>query len=152
MPVLQVQSFFIYWTYDQSSLSYLKRLREIKCLKRYGCMLLTLPEIYEHPCVNGILDNFVIPGCKAIMASKPMFTHNLVDKLCGNLSLCEKCPYLKFFWSVFSRTWTEYGNIRSIQSKRGKIQTRKTPSTDTFHAVCLSRFLYGNKTFCRTIM
>ena len=25
------------------------------------------------------------------------------------LSLCEKCPYLEFFWSVFPRIWTEYG-------------------------------------------
>ena len=33
-----------------------------------------------------------------------------------------KCPYSESFWSVFSR----------IQSKCGKIQTRKTPNTDTF--------------------
>ena len=26
----------------------------------------------------------------------------------------EKCPYPKFFWSVFSRIQTEYGQIRSI--------------------------------------
>ena len=25
------------------------------------------------------------------------------------MSLCEKFPYLKFFWSVFSRIRTEYG-------------------------------------------
>ena len=29
-------------------------------------------------------------------------------------TLREKCPYLKFFWSVFSRIRTEYGEIRSI--------------------------------------
>ena len=24
------------------------------------------------------------------------------------------CPYSELFWSVFSRIWTEYGEIRSI--------------------------------------
>ena len=28
--------------------------------------------------------------------------------------LCEKCPYSEFFWSVFSRIRTEYGEIQSI--------------------------------------
>ena len=39
-------------------------------------------------------------------------------------SLREKCPYLEFFWSVFSR----------IQCECGKIRTRKTPNTDSFYA------------------
>ena len=30
------------------------------------------------------------------------------------LALCKDCPYSEFFWSVFSRIWTEYGEIRSI--------------------------------------
>ena len=29
-------------------------------------------------------------------------------------TLCEKCPYSEFFWSVFSRIRIEYGEIRSI--------------------------------------
>ena len=29
-------------------------------------------------------------------------------------SLREKCPHLEFFWSLFSRIWTEYGEIGSI--------------------------------------
>ena len=43
-----------------------------------------------------------------------------------------------FFWSVFSRIWTEYGDLRSklrIQSKCGKIRTRKTSYLDSFHVV-----------------
>ena len=47
-------------------------------------------------------------------------------------TLREKCPYSEFFWSLFSRIWTEYGEIKS---KCGKIRTRKAPNTDTFHAV-----------------
>ena len=31
-----------------------------------------------------------------------------------NEPLCEKCPYSEFFWSVFSRIWTEYGEILHI--------------------------------------
>ena len=29
-------------------------------------------------------------------------------------SLGERCLYSEFFWSVFSRIWTEYGEISSI--------------------------------------
>ena len=28
--------------------------------------------------------------------------------------LRKKCLYLKLFWSLFSRIWTEYGDIRSF--------------------------------------
>ena len=35
-------------------------------------------------------------------------------------ALRKKCPYLELIWSVFSRIWTEYQKIRSIQSKSGK--------------------------------
>ena len=47
----------------------------------------------------------------------------------------KKCPYLEFFWSVFSRMWTEYSVSLRIQPECGKIRTRKTQNTDTFHAV-----------------
>ena len=57
-------------------------------------------------------------------------------------SLREKCPISEFLWSVFSGIRTKYGEIRSIspysalliQSKCGKMRTRKTPNTDTFQA------------------
>ena len=45
---------------------------------------------------------------------------------------CVKCPYSELFWSLFSRIRTGYGEIHS---KFRKIRTRKTPNTDTFHAV-----------------
>ena len=40
-------------------------------------------------------------------------------------ALRKKCPWLELFWSVFSRIRTEYG----------KIWTKITPNTETFHAV-----------------
>ena len=30
------------------------------------------------------------------------------------LPLREKCPYSEFFWSIFPRIWTEYGEIGRI--------------------------------------
>ena len=47
-------------------------------------------------------------------------------------TLREKHPYSEFFWSVFSRIRTEYGEIRSIQSKCGKIRTRKYSVSEHF--------------------
>ena len=35
-------------------------------------------------------------------------------KLLVTASLREKCPYSEFFWSVFFRSWTEYGDILRI--------------------------------------
>ena len=66
--------------------------------------------------------------------------------------------YLEFFWSVFSRIWIEYEDLRSkssySKSECGKIRTRKTPNMDTFHAVkCLnfnSKFA-GNLSLCHTL-
>ena len=46
----------------------------------------------------------------------------------------EKCLYSEFVWSVFSRILREYGEI---QSECGRMRTRKTPNTDSFHAVLL---------------
>ena len=47
-----------------------------------------------------------------------------------------------FFRSVFSRIWTEYGDLRSISPHSLRIREntdqKKTPYLDTFHAVyCL---------------
>ena len=40
-------------------------------------------------------------------------------------SLREKCPSMKFFLVRIFGSWTEYGEIRSIESKCGKTRTRK---------------------------
>ena len=51
------------------------------------------------------------------------------------MTLREKCLYLVFFLSVFTSIRTI--SLR-IQSECGKIRTRRTPNTDTFHALQLS--------------
>ena len=51
-----------------------------------------------------------------------------------------KCPYLEFFWSVFSAIQTEYGEMLRIfpySAQSGKTRTKTTPNTDTFQAVTL---------------
>ena len=50
------------------------------------------------------------------------------------MPLRKKCPYSQLFWSVFSVS------LR-IQSKCGKMRTRITPNTDTFHAVLEEEFI-----------
>ena len=51
------------------------------------------------------------------------------------IALGEKCPYLEFFASVFSRIRTDYSVSLHIQSEYRKIRTKKIPNTDFFHAV-----------------
>ena len=35
----------------------------------------------------------------------------------ASILLREKCPYSEFFWSIFSRIWTEHAEIRSISAR-----------------------------------
>ena len=47
-------------------------------------------------------------------------------------------PYSKFFWSVFSRIWTEYGEILRILPYLVRMlenTVQETLNTGTFHAV-----------------
>ena len=48
--------------------------------------------------------------------TKPEINHGQRKNI--NISLRKKCQYSEFFWSVFSRIWTEYGEIRSISEKK----------------------------------
>ena len=48
------------------------------------------------------------------------------------------CPYSEFFWSYFlayKLNTERYSVSLCIQSEYGKIRIRKTPNTDTFHAL-----------------
>ena len=53
----------------------------------------------------------------------------------SSVTLCEKCPYLELFWSVFSRIRTTYGGISPYSVRTGKIRTRIIPNTNSFYAV-----------------
>ena len=54
---------------------------------------------------------------KQLLARKEIFTFQwskFSKETVGYLTLCEKCPYLEFFWTIFSRVLTEYGEILRI--------------------------------------
>ena len=52
--------------------------------------------------------------------------------------LRKQCRCSEFYWPVFSGIQTEYGEIQSIR-------TRKTPTTDTFHAMVINGFIAFKK-------
>ena len=59
-------------------------------------------------------------------------TRGIIYKVYSHYDLSE------LSWSVFSRIWTGYGEVRSYlrsQSECGKTWTRITPNMGTFHAV-----------------
>ena len=47
---------------------------------------------------------FKIPNCR-------IKYDDLVPETVASNSLCKMCPYSEVFWSVFSRIWTEYGDL-----------------------------------------
>ena len=53
-------------------------------------------------------------------------------------TLRKKCPYSEFFWSAFSRIWTEYEKVFRISPDSVQLRKKvdqKTPNTNTFHAM-----------------
>ena len=51
-----------------------------------------------------------------------------------NFTLCEKCLYSEFFWSAFSRIWTEYRpenlRIRALFTQCQKLIEKSRPKMD----------------------
>ena len=57
-------------------------------------------------------------------------------------SLCEEYPYLEFFCSVFSRIWTEYGEILRISPHLVKMrETTDQKSSEYGHSVHVVTFI-----------
>ena len=59
-----------------------------------------------------------------------------------NKILCEKCPYSEFFWSVFSRIRTGYGEIMSSYSVRMQENTDQENSKYGHFSRCKSHEKY----------
>ena len=76
----------------------------------------------------------IIPISKGLIHIWTHFIPQVFSYTPWKHSLRKKCPYADLFWSVFSRIWTQYGDIRKI-SKCGKIRTNVTTNKDTFHTV-----------------
>ena len=63
--------------------------------------------------------------------------HSVIKRLFSKRDTAKKVPVFGVFLVRISRIRTEYGEILRIHSKCGKVPTRKTSNTDTFHAVRL---------------
>ena len=65
----------------------------------------------------------------------------------GIITMCKKCPYSRFFWSVFLRIWTEYGPekfwIRILFAHHLSLLPRNYMLLNPFYATGL--FLYPLK-------
>lgn len=59
-------------------------------------------------------------------------------QLTFNQTPTEKCSDPEFFWSIFYRLQTEYGDLQSkapYSARMRKKEIRKTLASDTFHAL-----------------
>ena len=79
------------------------------------------------------IEFFNFSGTEKVKLHYPSLQFNFISPSGHYIhALCKKCPYSEFFWSVFPLIYEI--NLR-IQSKCGKIRTRKALNTDTFRAV-----------------
>ena len=79
--------------------------------------------------------------------------HSFLRIVFTHYTKSRKCPYSELFWSVFSRLWNEYGEIRSTSPysvRMRKMLTKITPKTDTFTAVIEEHLLNNALKDCFT--
>ena len=90
----------------------------------------------QHICQLAMLDFHIIPG---------EFSCLLGGKFTPCSPLHVKYPYSKFFWSAFSRIWTEYGEIRSISPYSVQMWENADPKNSKYRH--FSRISYPRKNF-----
>ena len=57
-------------------------------------------------------------------------------------ALCDKCPHSELFWSVFSRIWTEYGEILRISPCSIRMRENTDQNNSEYgHFLCSAVFL-----------
>ena len=90
---------------------YVKREKNIR-LRECGCRQLSFTEnvssLLFKPLIIFIKSSILDVWQGSEYASRITLYHQI------HQTLREKCPYSELFWSVFSRIWTEYGDIQSI--------------------------------------
>ena len=115
------------------SLNQIKKIDE-NILKKETWRTFTKTYLYGHDKWGLSYNELIISSTiDFIVFTKSSVIHWHKQPFLNSHSLREKCQYLQFFWFIFPYS----GNSISlpIHSKCGKIQTRKTPTTDTFDAV-----------------
>ena len=102
---------------------------------------------------------FYLTPCKSVSENIKLYEnlklqcYILASLRIDYLALCEKYPYLELFWSVFSRIWTEYGEMLRISPYSVRMwenTDQNTPNTNFFHTVLVMklRLLMINELFC----
>ena len=82
----------------------------------------------KHRCFPVEFAKFLETGVYGRLLLKPVVSPGVSSnqlKLVHGFHCVKSVQVWSFFWSVFSRSWTEYGEIRSTESECGKIRTRK---------------------------
>ena len=65
----------------------------------------------------------------------PMWSHQGLHNIFEEWHCIKSVPMRTFFWSVFFRIRTEYGEIRVFSPSAVKYEPEKNPCLDTFHIV-----------------
>ena len=109
-------------------------------------------------CVGTVLPIIITGGwllADFINASFPLFLIHLIHwsiyrkfqiylwdycQLTANVTQHEKCPYSEFFWSIFSRIWTDLHSqlIANVQFISGEMVLSETKRNNSPHLVYLS--------------
>ena len=107
---LYLALFYVLWDIFNFSLIFCIALLEILQIQQINCnvtsqrfVLLIYPKILE------LLSWRVMN--RLLLLIKIWFKSKWFAELFCKVSLRKRCPYLKFFWFVFSRIRTEYGRI-----------------------------------------
>ena len=81
--------------------------------------------------------------------SDPYFPVKKQNRRC---SLRKKCPYSEFFWSAFSRIWTEYGEILRISPYSVRMRENTDQNNSEYgqfsRSCCPYTANYGSKKTC----
>ena len=95
--------------------------------------------------LNFIMYSQVKPNSKAYSAIQSQHNNSGAQRASLSLlSLRKKCPYSGFFWSVFSRIWTEYEEIIRISPHLVQMREntdQKNSEYGHFFTQCITRFL-----------
>ena len=67
-----------------------------------------------------------------------------LNSLVEFLTLLERCPYSEFFWSLFSRIWTEYGEMRGKTDQKNTDYGHFSCSVDQPYFLEGDRFISQN--------
>ena len=81
----------------------------------------------KHRCFPVEFMKFLEAGVYERLLLKPVGVSSDQLKLVHSFHCAKSVQIRSVFWSLFSRNRTEYRETRSIQSKCGKIRTRKNP-------------------------